>query len=150
MDGFSAVASIAGVATAGFQLSKCLYDLHTAVRMSRQEIQDAANNVSLLAMVLEELDAVLIQDEMHYKPELRQAAQAIVARCATIFRDIRKHTGTDKGQKGKRVSEKAAWYFRRERVRPLQTNLETLKSTMNILLHVVQLAKTANNVEEYP
>lgn len=147
MDGLSAVA---GVATAGVQLSKSLYDIYSTVRASRQEIQDVANNVSLLAMVLEELDGVLCDDELNYKPELREAAQSIVLRCASIFEDIRKHTGTDLDRKGKKFYEKLAWYFKRERVKPLRSSLESLKSTLNILLHVVQLAKSTRGVEEYP
>ena len=147
MDGLSAVA---GVAIAGVQLSKALYDLYSTVRTSHQEIQDVANNVSLLAMVLEELDGVLRDDELNYRPQLREAAQSIALRCASVFKDIRKHTGTDRGLKGEKFYEKIAWYFKRERVKPLRSSLECLKSTLNILLHIVQLAKITKGVEEYP
>ena len=147
MDGVSAVA---GVATAGVQLSKYLYDLYSTVKTSRQEIEDVANNVSLLAIVLEELDGVLCDDVLNYRPQLREAAQSIALRCASIFKDIRKHTGTDRALKGKKLYEKVAWYFKKERVKPLRCSLESLKSTLNILLHVVQLAKSTKGVEEYP
>lgn len=96
MDGLSAVAA---VASAGVQLSKFLYDLYSTVKASRQEIQDVANNVSLLAMVLEELDGLLSDDESGFKPELQEAAQSITLRCASIFKDIRKHTRADPGLK---------------------------------------------------
>ena len=147
MDGLSAVA---GVATAGVQLSKTLYDLCATVKTSRQEIEDVANNVALLAMVLEELDGVLCDDVLDYRPQLREAAQSIVLRCAGIFKDIRKHTGEDQDLKGKSFPEKLAWYFKRERVKPLRSSLESLKSTLNILLNVIQLAKRTKGVEEYP
>lgn len=147
MDGLSAVA---GVAIAGVQLSKSLYDLYSAVITSRREIQDVANNVSLLAMVLEELDGVLRDDELEYRPQLREAAQAIALRCASIFTDIGKHTETHREPRGQKLYEKVAWYFKRERVKPLRSSLESLKSTLNILLHIVQLAKSTKGVEEYP
>lgn len=147
MDGLSAVA---GVAIAGVQLSSFLYDLYSKVRTGREEIQDVANNVSLLAMVLEELDGVLCDDEVQYRPQLREAAQSIALRCASIFKDIQKHTGTDRELKGEKIYERVVWYFKRERVNPLRSSLESLKSTLNILLHVVQLAKNTNGVEEYP
>lgn len=147
MDGLSAVA---GVAIAGVQLSNFLYDLYSKVRTGREEIQDVANNVSLLAMVLEELDGVLCDDEVQYRPQLREAAQSIALRCASIFKDIQKHTGTDRELKGEKIYERVVWYFKRERVNPLRSSLESLKSTLNILLHVVQLAKNTNGVEEYP
>ena len=147
MDGFSAVA---GVATVGVQLSKSLYDLYSTVRTSRQEIQDVANHVSLLAMVLEELTGVLCDDELNYKPQLRDAAESIARRCASIFKDIREQIGSDPTLKGNKLHEKVAWYFKRERVKRLRCSLESLKSTMSILLHVVQLAKSTKGVEEYP
>lgn len=150
MDGISAAGSVAGIAAAGIQLSKFLYDLYSTIKTSSQEIQDVANNVSLLAMVLEELDEVLYQDQVHFRPQLQEAAQTIAVRCADIFEEIRKQTGINPSQKGRKFSEKAAWYFKRERVKPLRVSLESLKSTLNILLHVIQLAKTTNNVEEYP
>lgn len=147
MDGLSAVA---GVAIAGVQLSHFLYDLYSKVRTSREEIRDVANNVSLLAMVLEELDGVLGDDEVHYRPQLREAAQSIALRCASIFKDIQKHTGTNRDLKGERIYERVAWYFKRERVKPLRSSLESLKSTLNILLHVLQLANNTDGVKEYP
>ena len=147
MDGVSAVA---GVATAGVQLSKLLYDLYSTVRTSRHEIEDVANNVSLLAMVLEELDGVLCDDQLEYRPQLRDAAHSISLRCASIFQDIRKHTGSEREPKGERFYEKVAWYFRRERVKPLRSSLESLKSTLNILLHIVQLAKDTSGIAKSP
>ena len=147
MDGLSAVA---GVATAGVQLSKSLYDLYSMVKGSRQEIEDIANNVSLLAMVLEELNGVICDDGFNFKPDLQKAAQSIAQRCATLFEDIHKHTGAGLDVKGRRFCEKLAWYFKRERVKPLRSSLESLKSTLNILLHVVQLAKSTKGIEEYP
>lgn len=147
MEGLSAVA---GVATAGVQLSRTLYDLYSTFTTSGQEVQDVAHNVSLLAMVLEELHDVLCDDGSNFRPQMREAAQSIVRRCASIFEDIRKHTGADGNLKGKKPHEKLAWYFKRERVKPLRSSLESLKSTLNILLHVVQLAKSTKGVEEYP
>lgn len=147
MDGLSAVA---GVATAGVQLSKSLYDLYSTVKASRQEIEDVANNVSLLAMVLEELNGVICDDGLNFKPDLQKAAQSIARRCATLFEDIQKHTGAGLDVKGKKYYEKLAWYFKIERVKPLRSSLESLKSTLNILLHVVQLAKSTKGIEEYP
>lgn len=145
-----ALSAVAGIATAGAQLSKALYDLYSTVRTSGQEIQDVAHNVSLLAMVLEELDDVLCDDGSNFRPQLLEAAKLIVLRCARVFEDIRKHTGADTNLKGKKPYEKLAWYFKRERVKPLRSSLESLKSTLNILLHVVQLAKSTKGIEEYP
>jgi len=54
------------------KLSECLYDNSEA---SEQEVQDLAHNVSLFSIYLEELDGVLCQGELHYKPQLQRAAQ---------------------------------------------------------------------------
>ena len=150
MDGVSAVGSIAGVAAAGIQLSKFLYDQYGVIKSSSHEIQNIANNVSLLSMVLEELDGVLDEDQVHFRPQLQEAARTITSRCAIIFKDIKKHTEVSQNQRGRKLSEKLSWYFKRERVKPLCLSLESLKSTLNIVLHVIQLAKMTSNVEEYP
>lgn len=66
------------VATARIQLSRYLYDMYTTVRYGETEIQGIANHVSLLSVVLEKLDGVLCQDEMHFKMQLQKATQEIV------------------------------------------------------------------------
>lgn len=112
-----------------------------------QIFRDVASNVSLLSLVLEDLHDVLSQERLYFKPQLEKNARAVVSRCESIFKDVEQHT---RGMKGKNFSEKISWYFKRDRVKPLRASLESLKSTLNILLHVVQLAKSTRETNTIP
>ena len=144
MDGISAAASVASIAAVGVSLSKTLYDVVAKINGGKDEIKDIANNVSLLALVLEELQDVLGREKLYFRPALERSAETIVSRCESIFNDIALHTGGAKGV----TTSRLVWYFKRERVKPLRASLESLKSTLNIVLHVVQLAKTTQETEK--
>ena len=146
MDGLSAAASVAGIAAVGVQLSKSLYDVITTINDGKEEIRDIADNVSLLAYVLEQLQDVLSREKLHFRPALEENANIIVSRCDSIFKDIKKHTRGSKGD----TPSKLVWYFKRSRVKPLRASLESLKSTLNILLHIIQLAKTTQEALDSP
>ena len=146
MDGVSAAASVAGIAAAGIQLSKALHDVVITIKAGREEIRDIATNVSLLSSVLTELQDVLDREKIHFRPLLDDNARTIVSRCEIIFKDIEKHTV---GRHGK-TTPRLVWYFRRERAKPLRASLESLKSTLSILLHVIQLAKTTKEAVDTP
>ena len=141
MDGLSTVASVASVAAVGVQLSKTIYDVVTTIKSGNEEIQEVADHVSVLSVVLEELQEVLNHEKLHFRPALEENARIIVSRCEGIFKDIEKHT---KGTKDA-TTRKLKWYFKREKVRPLRASLESLKSTLSILLQVVQLGKTTQD-----
>jgi len=146
MDGLSAAASVAGVAAVGVKLSKTLYEIITTIQAGKEEIREIAEHVSLLNLVLEGLQDVLDHEKLHLRPALEESAHTIVSRCESIFKSIEKHTGDGEG----RMASKVVWYFKRVRVKPLRASLESLKSTLNVLLHVIQLAKTIQEAVKSP
>ncbi|KAL6714174.1 hypothetical protein ACLMJK_008668 [Lecanora helva] len=143
MDGLSTAASVAGIAAIGVQLSKNLYSVITTINAGKEETRDLANNVSLLAIVLKELQEVLDSDEIHFRPLLEENAHTIATRCEKIFEEIGKHTCGKNG----RPTSKLLWYFKRERVKYLRVSLESLKSTLNVFLHVAQLTIMTQEAE---
>ena len=89
---------------------------------------------------------MLNYEKLHFRPALEENTRMIVAKCESIFKDIEKYTsGPDNT-----TAMKLAWYFKRERVKPLRASLESLKSTLHILLQVVQLAKTTQEFTKGP
>ena len=155
MDAVSGIASVASVATLAAQLSKTLFEICHTVKDAEREVQDVANNISLLALVLEELDEVFRNDTGRIRLELRQAAVKITDRSQLMFEDIERHAGIKRGQVPQlRLVSKMAWYFRNDRVKALQLSLESLKSTLQVLLNLVVLARMMseshrNNDERY-
>ena len=104
MDGVSAVASVAGIAAAGFQLSKVLYDTIETIKTGEAEIGDIASNISLLSLVLKELQVALDHERAHFRPLLEENARTIISRCESIFEDIKHHTADKHGKTRSRVS----------------------------------------------
>ena len=145
MDLVSGVASVAAVATLATQLAKNLFQVCHDIKGAEQEIEDVANNVSLLAVVLEALEDVLRQNRQLYRPALEKSAREISERCQRIFKDIEKIAGVERGKATRKtLIAKLAWCFEKDGVKLLQASLESLKSTLNILLYVVVLAKSTS------
>ncbi len=146
MDGLSVAAHVAGVTALGLQLSQTLYALIITVYDAGREIASVANDVSLLAAVLKELEVVFRQDYRLYRRQLVKAVLEILDICEGVFRGIMGHI--DVSSSG-HLPKKIAGYFIPERVKTLQAGLGPLKSTLSVLLHVVQLAKVASEAQSY-
>lgn len=146
MDGLSGAAAVAAVATFAAQLSKALFEAYLTVKGAEDEIRDIANNVSLLALVLAEMEECLRENSSFFRPSLEQTALTIAARCESIFKDIEKHTGVQRGKAVRKgLAGRLGWFFKKDRVKLLRVSLESLKSTLNILLHVVVLARLSTD-----
>ena len=139
MDGLSAAASVAGIAAIGLQLSKNLYEVIKTISSGKEEIRACADDIALLADVLDQLQEILNRDKLYFRLSLEEKTLTIVARCESLFKDIEKYTRNAKGI----VPSNIVWYFKRERVKPLRASLESLKTTLIVLLGVVQVAKTS-------
>lgn len=148
MDPLSVAASVAGIAATGLQLSQTIYDLVTTFTEAENEMTSVANNLSLLAAVFIELEGVLRRDSRVYRHQMIRVVNDILKNCEGIFQDISKYISVMPHQKlSKQFRKKVLWYFQRHRVRPLQAGLESMKSTLNVLLHVVQLARITEAAE---
>ena len=146
MDGFSVAAHVAVVAALGLQSSQTLYALITTVPDAGRELATVANNVALLATVLKELEVVLRQDSRLYRRQLIEAVLELLNSCEGVFKGIKDHV--DVSSSGQ-VPKEIAWYLRPERVKALQAELRALKSTLDVLSHVVQLAKVAGEAQSF-
>lgn len=150
MDPLSVAASVAGIAATGLQLSQTIYDLVTTFTEAENEMMSVANNLSLLAAVFIELEGVLRRDSRVYRHPMIRAVNDILKNCEGIFQNISKYISVMPRQKlSKQFRKKVLWYFQRHRVRPLQAGLESMKSTLNVLLHVVQLARITEAAESF-
>ena len=146
MDGLSVAAHVAAVAALGLQSSQTLYALITTVHGARREIASVADNVSLLAAVLKELEVVLRQDSRLYRRQLVKAVLEVLNCCEGVFKGMKGHVDVSSSDQ---LPKKIACYFNQERVKALQAELGALKSTLNVLSHVVQLAKVAGEAQLY-
>lgn len=144
-------ASVAGVATMGVQLSQTIYNLISTFYEAEREMSSIANDLSLLAMVLNELEGVLRRDSRVYRRRMVRVVSDILNSCEGVFESISKYivANPQDTKLSKQFQRRVRWYFQRHRVVPLQAGLESMKSTLNVLLHVVHLARVTEAAESF-
>jgi hypothetical protein len=142
------VASIVQLAGAGAKLSSALYNYTTSAVRAEQDITDIAGDVELTSNALESVGKVF---ETEYAQSIVskkaiQDANNIIKRCKTVFNDItelvekRQKVGKD-GKKGLNMMGKLSYPFKEQRVELHRRRLESLKNSLVLLLHVLQLAQ---------
>ncbi|KAF9773533.1 hypothetical protein IL306_008640 [Fusarium sp. DS 682] len=90
MDPLSIIASIAGIASAGAQLSNTLFRLYKTVRHARQEIQSVAIEMSGLTVTLEHLRDIITTGRSYAKPQFCDAVRHVVKNIQTTQQEISK------------------------------------------------------------
>ncbi|XEU95918.1 hypothetical protein FSHL1_001203 [Fusarium sambucinum] len=88
MDPLSIIASIAGIATAGAQLSSTLFHVYKTVRHAPQEIQSAAIEMSDLSVTLEHLHEILKTGKSYAKPSFFDAVRHVVKNIEVTQQEI--------------------------------------------------------------
>jgi hypothetical protein len=145
----SLIASILQIAGSGLKLSISLYAFAETVSGADKEIKHIAKDVSLTSAVLKELGTSLADDKqgMVASDNAIKTALEVVAKCSEVFHDIettlQKGTtkaGGDKHGIGRLHLEKFKWPFLQPKMELLRSNLESLKSTLTLMLNVLSYA----------
>ena len=134
MDPLSLLASIAGVATAGIQISKTIYGLISTIHGTPKEVSDIARQVSDLSIVLSELRRALKEGTKLYRRKLLRRVSSAIRRIGRIHAQIHEMIAGVDGV----VSLK--WLFRRSKAMHLLYQIESHKNGINIILHIRTLA----------
>jgi hypothetical protein len=131
-----------------------LYSYSDSVWKADKSLRDIAADVSLTASVLSELGSLLQSDSSEKLVSVTALATAdqTVSGCKQVFEEIDdsvvKLLGEDGPQKGKgkesgmSVWNRMKWPLIEPKIRLLQSNLERLKSTLLLMLHVITYART--------
>jgi hypothetical protein len=144
------VASIVQIAGTGAKLSTALYHYTTSAVRADQEIADIADDVKLTSNALESVGEVFKTEDVKgiVTPKAIQDANSIIKRCEAVFADInelaekRRKVGKDgKKEKGLSVMGKLSHPFKEQRIELYQRKLVSLKHSLALLLHVLQLAQ---------
>jgi hypothetical protein len=134
MDPLSLLAGIAGVATAGIQVSKAMYDLISSIHGTPKEVSDIAREVSDLSSVLSELRRALREGRNLYRRKLLRRISSAIQRIGQIHAEIHDMISGVEGFASLR------WLFRRSKTTQLLYQIESHKSAINMLLHIMTLA----------
>ena len=138
MDPFSIVAGIAGICCAGAQLSRSLYEISNRLINAPKEIADIALDLAQLGVIFEHLRTALESNRELVKDELLATVKETLSRFEALQGDV-KHFITS----AKRF-ERLRWLFKRERVAALMVKVSAVRSNLNMLVSIVQVAITIN------
>ncbi|KAH7112915.1 hypothetical protein B0J11DRAFT_183648 [Dendryphion nanum] len=141
-------ASIIQIAGAGASLSKSLYNYVGSAVCADQQLADIAGDVEITANALDSVGEVF-QDETSSSTVSKKAvidAHSLIKRCESVFAEIhrviekRRRPTTKEGKKGLSAFGKLSWPLKEQKIQLLQTRLESLKNSLILLFHVLQLA----------
>ncbi|KAF4434946.1 hypothetical protein FACUT_7606 [Fusarium acutatum] len=90
MDPLSIIASIAGIASAGAQLSNTLFKLYKTVKNAPKEIQSVAIEMSGLTSTLEHLRDIIRSGQSYAKPQFCEAVRHVVKNIQVTQEEIEK------------------------------------------------------------
>ena len=146
-------ASIIQIADLGLRLSLKIYTFGEIVATADKFIISIAKDVSLTSMVLKELVSLLDQEKHGNicSQNAVQTADDIVKECLDVFEEmegllVKKFPNLEKGDGGKVqramvLLERLKWPYLQPKLELMRTNLERLKSTLNLMLNVIALAR---------
>ncbi|KAH5718381.1 hypothetical protein HBI18_168280 [Parastagonospora nodorum] len=141
-------ASIIQIAGAGAKLSSALYHFTTSAVRADQDITDIASDVELTSNALESVGKVFETEDAKslVSKKAIQDANNIIKRCEAVFSDIselvdKRRKSAKDGKKGLSVIGKLSWPMKEQRVELHRRRLESLKNSLVLLLHVLQLAQ---------
>ncbi|CAO2653836.1 Nn.00g105690.m01.CDS01 [Neocucurbitaria sp. VM-36] len=144
-------ASVIQIAGAGAKLSTALYNFTSSAVRADQDIRDIAGDVELTSNALESVGTVFGTEEAKtiVSKKAIQDARNIIRRCQEVFNEVSEmiEKGRKSGKDGKKslgMMGKLAWPMKESRVELQRRRLESLKNSLILLLHVIQLARGNN------
>lgn len=139
---------IIGVASIGIKLSTTLYTFANSVASADKDMKDIAGDVALTSNVLNNVGSFL-KDPKTIAIASETAitdAISILDRCKDAFGEIQtivdqKGKNSETGMKKSTTRAKFMWPLKSSRVELLKRRLESLKSSLMLLLQVLSFAK---------
>lgn len=136
------VASILGIAGAGAKLSIGLYEVASAIGDTGREVRAIAKELTGFSSVLRHFASV-IRSNPNPPDQARRLAEDLIASCdntldeSKALLDVLKPLIERCGRKRKQVGLRIRWLFQKSKFVMHQGSLESLKSTLNLLVTVL-------------
>ncbi|KAL9115663.1 MAG: hypothetical protein Q9227_000031 [Pyrenula ochraceoflavens] len=140
------IASIIGVAGAGFRLSLILNAVGCEVASAGVEIHSISKGVTLFSLMLKQIGQTLQAADSVHSQEALDTARHITDECKMIFGEIedmldRVQTRKEDGSVSPTIQQRFKWCFKKHRVTYLLAQLESLKMSLLVMLQILQLGK---------
>lgn len=129
------IASVIQVAGAGLTLSNTLYQYANSVSSADKRIRDIAQDVKLTSFVIDELGRIFKQDETTalISKNAVNTAEETVRECSNVFTEMEAALKKFK----KNTLGRLMLPFREPKLELLRTNIDRLKSTLQLLMQVL-------------
>jgi hypothetical protein len=143
----SIIASVIGVAGAGFRLSLILNAVGVELATAEVEIQSMARGISSFSLMLKQVGMTLEESKSIASQSALDTAKEITGQSQVIFDEIKNmvemvQKRDDKGNlRSITVAQRIKWCFKKQRVQYLLGQLESLKLSLSIMLQTLQLGK---------
>ncbi|EXJ76837.1 hypothetical protein A1O3_10482 [Capronia epimyces CBS 606.96] len=141
------IASIIGVAGAGFRLSFILNAVSCEVpEYGLGLVHSISKSVTLFSMILKQTGTALQAADSVHSNEAVQTAKSIAEESTRVFDEIndmldRLRTKQISGDISPTIQQRFRWCFRHHRVTYLLAQLESLKLSLFLMLQVIELGK---------
>jgi hypothetical protein len=150
----SVAASAIQVAGAGLKLAETLKTYIDSVRKAEKQLKPIADHVKLTSDVLTNVGSLLKNDEIRslYTKELLASTNNALGGCRTAFEDLEKFISkmlkpNDVGKVSIQTTARFTFYFKQKELDILQAHLERFKSSLDLVLGVLNLASSARHVD---
>jgi hypothetical protein len=139
------VASLVGISSFGIKLTTTLYDFGSTVSSAREQTDYIARHITLYSDVLEILAERIDDDEPIHSRKALDLVYDIYDQSCDLFDKIRNllPDWTDKLS----FIQKIKWNFRKTKVDLLVSEIEYMKSTVNLLVSVLLCWEEATNAQ---
>ncbi|KAL6241542.1 hypothetical protein RBB50_011565 [Rhinocladiella similis] len=141
-----AIASILGVAGAGFRLSLILNAISCEIVNAGFEVHGISKGVTLFSTMLKQTGTVLQTVDSVHSTEAIETAMSIADESTRVFDEIndmldRLGTKSSDGSATPSIQQRFRWCFKKNRVTYLMAQLESLKLSLAVMLQIIQLGQ---------
>ncbi|KAF5581994.1 hypothetical protein FPCIR_9852 [Fusarium pseudocircinatum] len=140
MDPLSIIASIAGIASAGAQLSNTLFKLYKTVKNAPKEIQSVAIEMSGLTSTLEHLHDIIKSGQSYAKPQFCEAVRHVVKNIQMTQQEI------DKMVADESILRRVKWL----KAARLLSDIEKHKVTLTLQIAILSAAVLVKSTHGRP
>ena len=147
-DPLSITASIVTVAGVGIKLTTALYTLVDTIRSANVEIELITNEITLFSCTLDEVHEHINANFSLYSGNLMKNLKRLLDACTKVYLEMESILKVGRSGKTYLVTRSLLWALRREKLRPMCLNLESLKSTLMVMLQTMRLAKYRKKIKE--
>lgn len=144
--------AIAGVAATGAALSKALFGIYHSARDSFRDAKDVATHLQLLKSILLELRRTLRRTDGVCSENAYATIRQLLDACEQTFDQIEDiiepYLPPNKSRDPSNgLGRRVAWHFRKDTIRLLTARLESLKSTIHLMVSIIALANKLPQAE---